>query len=75
MKPSQDVWDINLATDTVQWLHFVIALLFLSVQVHIEEEAAIVDEPREMVLSPRKASDLGPGQKLADPPCDDAEYY
>lgn len=44
MKPSQDVWDINLATETVQWLRFVIALLFLSV--HIQEEAAIVDEPR-----------------------------
>lgn len=46
MKPSQDVWHINLATETVQWLHFVIALLFLLV--HTQEETAIVDEPREM---------------------------
>lgn len=63
----------QLATETVQWLHFVIALLFLSV--HIQEEVAILDEPREMATSLRKASDLGPDQKLADPSCDDAEYY
>lgn len=58
MKPSQDVWYINLATETVQWLHFVIVLLLLSV--HIEEEAAIVDEPREMAILLSKANDLGP---------------